>query len=704
MTFKMYESQETSPDASVREPLKNGKPWLLGLWKPKNSAEGTVTPSTSEKDGSRPWYKMKRFLAVIFVGFIVAVVLAITLPVVLTRHGGKPQAEKGNPDDGPNIVMILTDDQDLHMDSLEHMPLLKQHIRDKGTEFRRHFCTVSICCPSRVTLWTGQHAHNHGVTDVVGHWGGWPRFKQRGLNNKYLPVWLQDSGYATYYTGKLFNAHDVSNYKDPYPAGWSASDFLLDPSTYQYNFPFFQRNAPDATGKMIHYGIEKPAQNGTKVYSTKLIQEKGYGFLQDGIKNWKQNNKPFFLAMAPIAPHADFSTGSFLAPKWEQDSDYDQFNNTVVPRVDWFNPDQPTGVSWTYQLEKLNQGNVTYMDEFYRARLAALQSVDRMVANITQAIEDAGIANNTYIIYTTDNGYHVGQHRMQPGKNCPFETDINIPLIIRGPGVKENHVSESVSSHVDMAPMIFNMIGRTPDGLFDGKSINYKTDIDTSTISDHVNVEFWGDWRPEGKLGQLRTPWAMNISKALESATYKALRVIGDGYDVFYSAWCTKDGNEHELYDMTNDTMQMNNLLRGPAGKLLSSDDALLATRKVKNGTYTVSNLWKRLDALMFVLKTCKGDVCRNPWPVLLPNANVNTLEDAMKYNDTFFDAQWRNSKVQFQKVDGKCIEGPVLDTKMDNGTQLWQGELPIFGSMAPAGSQNFLLVREDGTSWSDWT
>lgn len=158
---------------------------------------------------------------------IASIVIAIVVPVVCWETLIRPKHHSshalGPSHNKPNIVVILTDDQDLHMDSLSYMPLLNQHITQHGTLFQRHYCTVSICCPSRVTLWTGQHAHNHGVTDVVGHWGGWPRFKQRGLNSKYLPIWLQSSGYNTYYAGKLFNALGTDNYKDPYPAGWTAS-------------------------------------------------------------------------------------------------------------------------------------------------------------------------------------------------------------------------------------------------------------------------------------------------------------------------------------------------------------------------------------------------------------------------------------------------------------------------------------------------
>lgn len=123
----------------------------------------------------------------------------------------------------PNIVFILTDDQDLHLNSLDYMPFVQKHLLDEGTFYKRHFCTIALCCPSRVSLWTGKAAHNTNVTDVNPPYGGYPKFVSQGLNDNHLPVWLQDAGYNTYYTGKLFNAHTVDNYNSPFVKGFTGS-------------------------------------------------------------------------------------------------------------------------------------------------------------------------------------------------------------------------------------------------------------------------------------------------------------------------------------------------------------------------------------------------------------------------------------------------------------------------------------------------
>jgi N-acetylglucosamine-6-sulfatase len=131
-------------------------------------------------------------------------------------------------DKKPNFLFILTDDQDLHMQSIDYMPLLKKHLSSQGTTYEKHYCTVSICCPSRVNIWTGLAAHNNNVTDLKPPYGGYPKFVREGLNENWLPVWLQQLGYNTY-SGKLFNSHTVDNYDDPPVNGFNGSDFLLDP-------------------------------------------------------------------------------------------------------------------------------------------------------------------------------------------------------------------------------------------------------------------------------------------------------------------------------------------------------------------------------------------------------------------------------------------------------------------------------------------
>jgi hypothetical protein len=169
--------------------------------------------------------------------------------------------------------------------------------------------------------------------------------------------------------------------------------------------------------------------------------------------------------------------------------------------------------------------------------------------------------DNTYIIYTSDNGFHIGQHRLQPGKECGFEEDIRVPLFIRGPKVPANKSVDTVTTHIDLAPTIFAMAEIELREDFDGTPVPIRED----TISDdnflrheHVAVEFWGLAIGEGKYG-LKCELASCV-EAIEliilalgvpifypNNTYKATRVIGHGYNLYYSVWCN---NVHQLYDL----------------------------------------------------------------------------------------------------------------------------------------------------------
>lgn len=359
------------------------------------------------------------------------------------------------------------------------------------------------------------------------------------MNEAYLPIWLQEAGYNTYYTGKLFNAHTTDNYNSPHPAGWTGSDFLLDPFTYMYLNATFQRN-----------GDEPVSYKGQ--HSVDVLAEKALGFLDDAVKS----DQPFFLGIAPVAPHSnveipefgpqrngtDIKDAKFSAPIPAKRHEH-LFKDVKVPRTENFNPDKPSGGNWIRRLPKQSQENVDYNDHFYRQRLRVLQSVDELVDGVFQKLEENGLLENTFVFYTTDNGYHIGQHRLQPGKECGYQEDINIPLIIRGPGVPAGEVANIVTTHIDVAPTLLDLAGAPSRADFDGDAIplnKHGLEEATKFRHEHVTVEYWGFAAFEGKYFE-------GSSRVLANNTYKALRIIGKAYNFYYSVWCT---NEHELYDL----------------------------------------------------------------------------------------------------------------------------------------------------------
>lgn len=154
-------------------------------------------------------------------------------------------------------------------------------------------------------------------------------------------------------------------------------------------------------------------------------------------------------------------------------------------------------------LPEIGEDAIAYNDHFYRSRLRALQAVDELVEGVINRLDDHGVLENTYVIYTSDNGFHISQHRLPPGKECGFEEDINVPLIIRGPGVPIGETVEVVTAHTDLAPTIMRIAGQKQRADFDGAAIPLTESdhaIARAERQEHVNVEFWGRALPEGRL------------------------------------------------------------------------------------------------------------------------------------------------------------------------------------------------------------
>ncbi|KAJ5604411.1 hypothetical protein N7510_009565 [Penicillium lagena] len=504
----------------------------------------------------------------------------------------------------PNVLFIISDDQDLLMNSMDYMPNVKRLIGDNGVTFPKHYCTSAFC------YFHADIDSNTNITDVAVPWGGYPKFITQGFNEDYLPLWLQEGGINTYYVGKFANAHKVTNYLDPPCAGWTGSNFLLEPGVYDYlNTSWAKDNGPWS------YFLGEHAINVTTNHALDMLDTAVNG------------GEPWFLTVAPAVPHVGINASNgevyfpIAQPEWA-----DAFPDAKVPRTPNWNPTEPSGVSFLLDLPYQNQTIVDELDELYRARLRVVAGLDVMVSQLIEALDKYGVLDNTHVIYTTDNGYHISQHRLGCGKKEGYETDINIPFVWRGPGIPRNETSKSVSTHTDLAPTFLKLFGLPQRTRLDGQIIPLLTDDKSSRATEHVNIELWG----AAAVYETKEFRSIKLPANVSNNTYKGLRIIADDYSLYYSVWCT---NEHELYDMVNDYYQMDNLLPDTTD-----------INNVPSGTYLdrpLSNVVARLDALMMVLKTCVGIECTKPWLQLHPQGNVQNLQDALdeKY-DAFYSAQ----------------------------------------------------------------
>jgi N-acetylglucosamine-6-sulfatase len=320
----------------------------------------------------------------------------------------------------PNIVFILTDDLDalLLRDHLEDYPNL-QKLAVNGTTFENAFVTNPVCCPSRATILRGQYSHNHGTLTNFPPRGGFERFKALGREESTVATWLLSERYRTVLIGKYLNGKP-SGYDPP---GWE---------------------------KVFGHG---------GAYHTDGLAAKAAEF----IRRTKGKRRPFFIHLATRWPHAPAEP----APRHA-----DAFPGARVPRPPSFNEedvsDKPT---WVRERAPLTSKEMEEIDEFYRKRLQSMLAIDEMVGRIVDSLAESDKLKNTYLLFSSDNGLLMGEHRWSWEKIAAYEESIRVPLIVRGPGVPEGRTREHLVLNNDFAPTFAGLGGAETPSFVDGRSL-----------------------------------------------------------------------------------------------------------------------------------------------------------------------------------------------------------------------------------------
>jgi N-acetylglucosamine-6-sulfatase len=355
----------------------------------------------------------------------------------------------------PNVVVIETDDQAAQ--SLGLMRQVNSLIGDKGASFTNSFVNYSLCCPSRTTFLTGQYMHNHGVFDNQPPNGGFERFQALHGNNN-LAVWLQDAGYYTTMIGRYLNGYRGN----VVPAGWSEWIAAWPHAEDAYDYSL------NENGTSVHYGTD-PAEYKQDVLTRKAV---------DFVNRRAPNAQPFFLWLTYTAPH---NGGPNPNPNPPYDCDgtakpaprhAHAFDSVPLPMPPNFNEadvsDKPVEISGR---PLLKAGQVANIQRIYRCRLESLLSVDEGVKQVVDALKARGELASTMLMFTSDNGFFHGEHRIPAGKQRIYEESIRVPLAIRGPGIpKEVDVGDLVIN-ADLAPTIVEVANANPGLVMDGRSL-----------------------------------------------------------------------------------------------------------------------------------------------------------------------------------------------------------------------------------------
>ena len=375
-----------------------------------------------------------------------AVAVLVWLAVTLLAAGGAPGQTRSTTPGQPegqngrsNIVFILTDD--LSWNLIEFMPNVKR-MQHAGVTFANYFVTDSLCCPSRTSIFTGRVPHNTGIFRNTGADGGYDAFQAHRLEGQTFAIALAAAGLRSAMLGKYLNGYLPVRHAPA--AGWSMWSVAGNGyGNFDYNL--------NQDGRIVHYG------RSVRDYLTDVVSAQAQDFIR------RSTERPFLVEIATFAPHAPYTP----APR-----DANAFPGLHYPRTLAFDaaPDA-RAVRWLQAHRALSPTDIALIDADFRKRAQSVLAVDAMIGALQQAVTAIGAADRTYFVFSSDNGYHMGEHRLMPGKMTAYDEDIRVPLIVTGPGVPAGRVLAEIAENIDLAPTFTELMGTRMTGQVDGRSL-----------------------------------------------------------------------------------------------------------------------------------------------------------------------------------------------------------------------------------------
>ncbi len=426
-----------------------------------------------------------------------------------------PTSGAGTSAKRPNIVFILTDDFSWNL--LSHMRRVRA-MQGRGTTFQRYFVVNSLCCPSRAAIFTGAFPHNTGIYTNAGEDGGFLAFRRLGLERNTFATSLKAAGYRTALMGKYLNSYKPdSGYVPPGWTDWAGSDRAY--TEYDYNL--------NENGHVLHFGHQPRA------YMTDVLARRGQQFIESSART----GDPFFLELSTFAPHK---------PQVPAPRHANLFPDLRAPRDASFDRQNDNPPSWLVRRARTPK-ELADFDSIYRDRVRSVQAVDDMLGRIRATLREQGLDKNTYVVFSSDNGYHLGEHRLLAGKMTAFDSDIRVPLIVTGPGVAKNRTVERIAESIDLDATFTSLAGTKPSALSDGRSLvpllggRYRGRWRRAALVEHRGQDLAPDDPDVQAPGSGSTP-----------PTYEAIRLP-------FALYVEYRNGEREFYDLKRDPAETDN-------------------------------------------------------------------------------------------------------------------------------------------------
>ena len=480
------------------------------------------------------------------------------------NSGGSERARAAQ----PNVIVINTDDQATSTMSRRVMPYVDRLVVEGGVSFSDSVVATPLCCPSRSVFLTGQYGHNNGVLWNV------PGYSKLIDPRNTLPVWMRRAGYRTIHLGKYLNGYKSAAAEPTTVApGWSSWFTAVDPNSY-YGGPV----AIDGADRLRRSG-DRPRDNITAQINRRA---------RAAVRRWGPGDRPLFMVLDQFVPHQ--SSAGVNVPRCRTPGpeplarDRNLFRGAPLPRPPSFNEsDVSDKPSFVRTRQPIDAGLEAEIERTYRCGLAALRGVDRGVGQIWKQLGKIGERRNTALIFTSDNGFLFGQHRIREAKVFPYREALEVPLAIRlpaairGAGAARGSTARQTVANVDLAPTILGLAGAEPC-----RSAERCRTLDGRSLVGLARGRS-GGW-PEQRAIPIELDVGLPKAPPGGLCSYQGL---WDGLDSYitYTSLAAPDGScapssETEHYDLGADPYELENLFgTAPPGGTLAARQAELASR-----------------------------------------------------------------------------------------------------------------------------